>query len=462
MSAVSPDGKTVGLSGFPDGIGRHLRSPSTRLAAFAGLLTYLCYAYAHDSWMNPALIGVAIFFAVFMPTYTRISNKAELWANNRFGFVTAGRLGRFVPQFAFNLVAFAVMLWGGGMSRTGVATVGGIAGAALITSLASQGLQYLGGYLFARGIGDLNRNVLIGLCVNTVLTALGTAGLPYGREAFLLLGLGLGGFLLMVGILSDLRSIFAPKGGIAMYFGTFNPFHNSHLAILKRAMAERKLDKIIVHPTLIPRFYAEAFRKGQIRVGRLQDGFQVYERTGKADVNVDYFPTGNIFLPPETRRALIELAVAEAGLDGKVEVIFLRETYDSRGFRGVIAEIRKRHPGVRLHTLHGTDFGGMMVRSICDDCGWIYPWRILRRDKISATAIRNGAKGMTPAVVTDVLDQIARNLPQVTAGGRRFRNDNGVLIEGLGKAVQETDRTSKPSCRDRPGIARIARGKSSA
>ena len=66
-------------------VARHLRSPSTRLAAFAGLLTYLCYAYAHDSWTNPALIGVAIFFAVFMPTYTRISNKAELWANNRFG-----------------------------------------------------------------------------------------------------------------------------------------------------------------------------------------------------------------------------------------------------------------------------------------------------------------------------------------------------------------------------------------
>ena len=338
---------------------------------------------------------MAIFFAIFMPTYTRISNKAELWADNHFGFVTAGRLGRFVPQFAFNLVAFAVMLGGGGMSRTGVATVGGIAGAALITSLASQGLQYLGGYLFARGIGDLNRNVLLGLCVNTVLTALGTAGLPYGREAFLLLGFGLGGFLLLVGILSDLRSIFAPKGGIAMYFGTFNPFHNTHLAILKRAMAERRLDKIIIHPTLIPRFYAEAFRKGQIRAGRLQDGFQVYERTGK------------------------------------VEVIFLRETYKSRGFPGVIAEIRKRHPGVRLHTLHGTDFGGMMVRSICDDCGWIYPWRILRRDNISATAIRNGAKGMTPAVVTDMLDQIARNLPQVTAGGRRFRNDNGVLIEGI-------------------------------
>jgi hypothetical protein len=430
VSVLSPDSKAPPLSGFPDKAGRYLRSRSTRLAAFAGTLFYLCYAYAHGSWINPATIGVAVFFAAFMPTYTRISNKAELWANNRFGTVTAGRIGRFVPQFAVNLILFAIMLWGGGLSRSGVATVGGIAGAALVTSLAAQGLQYLGSYLFARGVGDLNRNVLVGLCINTVLTALGTAGLPYAREAFLLLGFGLGGLLFAVGLLSDLRSILAPKGGIGLFFGTFNPFHNSHLAILKRAMAERQLDKVIIHPTLIPRLHAEALAKGEIRVGRLKDGFQIYERTAKADVNVDYFPTGNVFLPPETRKALIELAVAEAGLGGKVEVMFLPETYNTRGFQGVIGEIRKKHPGVRLHALHGSDFGGMLVRFICDECGWIYPWCILRRDNVSATAIRRGAKGMTPPVVTDVLGQISQNLAEVTAGGRRFRNDNGVLTEG--------------------------------
>ena len=96
----------------------------------------------------------------------------------------------------------------------------------------------------------------------------------------------------------------------------------------------------------------------------------------------------------------------------------------------MIAEIKRRYPGVRLHGLHGTDYGGMIVRQICDECGWIYPWRILRRDSVSATAIRRGAKGMTSAVVTDVLEQLTANLPVVTAGGRRFRNDNGVLTEG--------------------------------
>jgi nicotinic acid mononucleotide adenylyltransferase len=431
LSAISRDRKASPLADLSARFSRYARSPSTRLAAFAGLLTYLCYAYAHNSWTNPALIGVAIFFALFMPTYSRISNKIEIWSNNQFGYVTGGRLGRFVFQFVVNLALFAVMLYGHGMNPSGVATVGGIAGAALVTSLASQGLQYLGIYLYARGIGDYNRNVLAGLVVNTVLTALGTAGLLFAREAFLAVGFGLGGLLLLVGVLSDLRSIFAPKGGIGLYFGTFNPVHNTHLAIIQRAMEQRRLDKIIIHPTLIPRLHVEAFRRGEIRVGRLKDGFQIYEKTEKADVAVDYFPTGNIFLPPETRKALIELAVADAGLAGKVEVIALREAYDTKGFQGVIAEIKRMHPGVRLHTLHGTDFGGMYVRQICDECGWIYPWRIMRRDDVSATAIRKGAKGMTPPVVTDVLDQISQNLPVVTAGGHRYRNDNGVLTEGV-------------------------------
>ena len=114
MSAISPDTKAASPVNFAGKFGRYVRSPSTRLAAFAGLLTYFCYAYAHNSWTNSALIGVALFFALFLPTYTKISNKAELWANNRFGFVTGGRLARFLFQFAVNLALFAAMLWNPG------------------------------------------------------------------------------------------------------------------------------------------------------------------------------------------------------------------------------------------------------------------------------------------------------------------------------------------------------------
>ncbi|MDP1962397.1 MAG: hypothetical protein Q8K93_09370 [Reyranella sp.] len=409
---------------------RYVRSPSTRLAAFAALLSYLSYAYAHGSWANPALISVSVFIGVFMPSYAKLSNKADLWAGNRFGFVTAGRLGRFIPQYLFNLAVFGVLLWGGALNRDGVASVGGVASAALVTTLASQGLQYLGMYLVSRGIGDANRNVLVGLSINIILTSFGTAGLPIAREAFLVMGFGFGILLFGIGLLSDLRSQMAPKGGIGLFFGTFNPFHNTHLALIRRALDERGLDKIIIHPTLVPRIHADAFRKGELRVARLENGFQIYETTAKADSNMDYFPTGKQFLPPETRKVLIDLAVAEAGLGNRVEVVFFRETYNKKGFQGVIAEIKQANPGVRLHGLHGTDNGGMYVRQIYDECGWIYPWRVLRRDGVSATAIRKGAKGMTSAVVTDVLEQLSANVPVVTAGGRRFRNDNGVLTEG--------------------------------
>jgi nicotinic acid mononucleotide adenylyltransferase len=431
VAVVSLETRSSAFSGLAGKFRRYVRSPSTRMAAFVGLLSYLSYAYAHGSWTNPALIGVSVFSGIFLPSYAKFSNKAELWANNRFGFVTAGRLGRFVPQYAFNLVVFVIMLTGGALNHAGMAAVGGAAGAALVTSLASQGAQYFSLFLFQRGWGDANRNVLIGVSINMVLAALGTAGLPYARDAFLISGFVLGAGFFGIGLLSDLRSQLAPKGGVGLFFGTFNPFHNSHLAMVRRALEERQLDKIIIHPTLVPRIHADAFRKGQLRVARLENGFQIYEKTDKADVNVDYFPTGNKFLPPETRKALIDLALAEAGLANRVEVAFYPETYNKRGFIGVIADVKRRHPGVRLHALHGTDIGGMYVRQICDECGWIYPWRILRRDNVSATAIRKGAKGMTSGVVTEVLQQLSANAPVVTAGGRRFRNDNGVLTEGV-------------------------------
>ena len=157
------------------------------------------------------------------------------------------------------------------MSRTGVATVGGIAGAALITSLASQGLQYLGGYLFARGIGDLNRNVLVGLCVNTVLTALGTAGLPYAREAFLAARLRPGRVPAAgrhpVGPALDLRAEGRHRRCTS---GRSIPSTTPISRSCSARWRSGKLDKIIIHPTLIPRLHAEAFRKGEIRVGRLQ------------------------------------------------------------------------------------------------------------------------------------------------------------------------------------------------
>jgi len=61
---------------------------------------------------------------------------------------------------------------------------------------------------------------------------------------------------------------------------------------------------------------------------------------------------------------------------------------------------------------------------------WIYPWRILRRDAISATAIRKAPRhdaGRRDRCAGPDFTQSS----EVAAGGRRFRNDNGVLTEGV-------------------------------
>jgi hypothetical protein len=44
VAAIGSDGKTTPLSDFTGRLGRYVRSPSTRMAAFGGLLTSVSYA----------------------------------------------------------------------------------------------------------------------------------------------------------------------------------------------------------------------------------------------------------------------------------------------------------------------------------------------------------------------------------------------------------------------------------
>jgi nicotinic acid mononucleotide adenylyltransferase len=269
---------------------------------------------------------------------------------------------------------------------------------------------------------------MVGLSANIVATAMAVAGLPIARELFIVVSLLVGAVVFTVGLLSDLRGWLHPQGGVGLFFGTFNPFHQSHLQVIRRALDDRRLDKVIVHPTIVPRLHAVALARGEIHVARVENGMQVYERTEKADVNVDYFPTGRQFFAPEARRAMIELAIAEAGLADRVEVAYMPEVYARDGFHGVIRELKRHHRGRPLHGIHGSDMGAMYLRAIMDECGWIYPMPIARRDNVSATAIRNGATGMTSPSVAEVLVQLRGGAIEVSAGGRRFRNVRGALF----------------------------------
>ncbi len=213
--------------------------------------------------------------------------------------------------------------------------------------------------------------------------------------------------------------------GVGIFFGTFNPFHLTHVAIVEKALKDRGLSKVYIHPTVVPRLHAIALERGEIRVARVEAGLQVMEKTETADSNANYFPTGNRFYPPETRRLMTELAIAEAGLTDKVEVLWLPAVYTEGGFYGIIDHVKQLHPKTAIHGLHGSDLGGMWVRGIYDESGWIYPMPVRRRDGVSATAIRHGATGMTASVVTRILMAFQSGATQLELNGQSYAVSNG-------------------------------------
>jgi hypothetical protein len=407
--------------------GEYLRSASTRYGCAVGALMYLSYGAAYGAWANLGLIALCSFIGAFIPFYSRLSNRLEETIQFSAAAVTPGRLGRFGAQLVFNGLIFEAFRAFSIVPESNLARLGGVLGVAALTTGASQGIQYLAIVLSNREIGEKNRNVLLGLSANVVVTALATIGLTWAVAVFRLLGFGFGSLVLGMGIASDLRARFAPRGGVGVFFGTFNPFHKTHLKIINDAIRERGLEKVYIHSTVVPKLHADALADGAIRIARYEDGMRVYEKTDRADVHMNYFPTGSRFYEFSTRKLLMELAVREAGLEDKVVVLSLPEVYALNGFYGVLGEIRRLEPTARLHGVHGSDLGGMWVRGIYDESGWIYPYSVKRVDGVSATAIRKGALGMASPVVEDVIRDLRAGATSISVGSDVYAVKEGVI-----------------------------------
>ena len=402
-------------------------SYSRLLAISIACLMYVTYAAGHTGWLNPVLLAVCLVVGTALPIYSKMSNRCEEIVNLKFALVTLGRLARFSVQAIFNIAVFVSFDSGGVLTPHSLDGLGGPVGAALLTTAASQGAQYIAVFCFNRGIGDLNRNVMLALSANVLITACATFGFLAVKLWFVSLSCGLGALVFGIGLASDIRAILYPRGGVGIFFGTFNPFHVTHLEMIKTALAERQLSRVIIHPTIVPKLHQQALARGEIKIARIENGMYIFEKTARADPHVQYFPTGNRFFTPEARKLMIELALEEAGLQDRVEVMWLPNLYQSKGFHGVVTAIARRYPNDALHGIHGSDLGGIWVRNIYDESGWIYPMPFVRKDGVSATAIRNGASGMTARSVTDVLERLRANVTSIEVSGRRFNQSSAFL-----------------------------------
>lgn len=388
-----------------------LRNRARLFAGLAGLAPLVLVASAPDAAGPYSLAGLAVAGAIafLLPRYLRLVAAVEDRINQRTGYVTPCRL--LMPLLLAPLAALLVALF----SWRPHSDVANLNAALALGSLC--GLYSVALVLAVFGIGDRIRNsllaaalgvwlIVLGLEVPAVAGTWGIATLPFMAH-------------LLVGLASDGRAHFYPKAGVAVFFGTFNPVHLGHLRLMRTALATRRLSKIYIHATTVPKLHRSALANGELSLS-FSDGMRAYAKTDRADPFKNYFPTGNRFYEYEVRRELLAAAIEDAGLTRQVEVLNLPETYLEQGFHGIVAHVKRLNPDVPLHGIHGSDPGGMWVRTIFDYSGWLYPCPFVRSDTISATAIRDGAIGLTSATVEAFL--------AASRSGRDFTFPSGFVV----------------------------------
>jgi nicotinic acid mononucleotide adenylyltransferase len=395
---------------------------------------YIPLALSTGLWFNPLLIALAAGVMALAPSWAQLVNVVEDRILHRLPYVTIGRIGRFLFQLPANyLLVLAVVVAGFTAmgQRVGWMEIGR---ATLLITAAGQGFQYVAIRLANRGRGYKQRNVLASLGATAMLIGF----IEFDSQVFSLPFLALlsaGGVLvtaeLVLVLLSDLRALVYPRGGVGLFIGTFNPVHKTHIAIIKRALQERRLERVLIHATVIPKLHAQALCRGEIEIVAREAGMRVYGMTAKADSNVNYFPTGKRFFEYETRTLMITLSLADAGLDERVEVLSYCDIYAQHGFYGVIKEVKRRYPHQPLHGLHGSDAGGMWNRAIYDESGWIYPIPTARVDPLSATAIRNGVSGLMTPNAEAVVQELRKDSRGFAIGLRQFTVHDGVVRADL-------------------------------
>lgn len=378
--------------------------------SFAGVAAYGALSSASGSSLFSAIV-LFIVGMLLLPWYVKRCVALEDAVNLRTGLLVPGRILR---ASASSLPVVASML----AARIDVTVVPWLG---FLLCAGSAGAQAVASRLAYRGFEDRVSNSVAAYAYT--LWILPLAHHPSsGLAGIALLGAAASVFVLDLfsGLRSDIASRSHRKGGVGIFFGTFNPVHRTHIDIIRTAICERQLDRVYVHPTTVPKLHRDAIASGELQYD-YQDGMRVYSKTEKADPNKNYFPTGNMFYEYVVRNELLKASIRDAGLDGAVYVLELPDLYERQGFFGVARHIKSLHQGSLFHGLHGSDPGGMWVRNIFEACGRIVPYPVPRKDAISATAIRKGASGMTTPTVELFLASVRSGKPFVFSNGFEFK-----------------------------------------
>jgi hypothetical protein len=391
-----------------------LRRKSQIYAAMAFIVPAIIFAIGSVDLLAPLLVGATTIIAsmLLLPRYVKLIVRVEDAINHKLARLTPSRLVRigFHIPWVLGIYQLIGSTWRVDHVEPYIL---------LLLIAASNGLHAIAISLAYRGRGERIGNILLSFSLSAWLTAIALVS-PYGIYAAALAVIAFAVHIVS-GILSDLRAYFYPETGIGVFFGTFNPVHNTHLRIMKDALENRGLHKIYLHPTTVPKLHRTALESGEIAM-TYQAGMRVYKKTPLADPSKNYFPTGNKFYEYEVRKELLKASIRDAGLENKVEVLDLPHIYDHAGFFGLLRHIKQQNRGMPVHGLHGSDTGGIWVRHIFDASGWIYPCPIIRSDNISATAIREGAVGYTSATVEQFLAAVRAEKDFVFPSGYVFKN----------------------------------------
>jgi hypothetical protein len=385
-----------------------------RSRLYAGLTLSTPYLF-----FAPKLIGVGFTLLAYplvmfislqiIPRYIKGILDVEDVVNLKLGFLTPARVLRLIWHIPLVLLIQAMAT---SSAANGVFI--------LILIMASSGLHSLATAAAYRGWGDRAGNSLLAFCSASILITLILI-----KPVALLLAIGLAVqwiFTLVESICSDFRSMFYPKHGVGVFFGSFNPVHKTHVKILQQAIQQRGLRKVYIHPTTVPKLHRVALEKGELSMVE-EAGMRVYSTTKLADPHKHYFPTGRKFYEYELRQQLLQAAIFDAGLQDKVEVLNLPHIYDHGGFFALLDIVKEAlAPGEPLHGMHGSDVGGIWVRNIFELSGDIYPYPVVRSDCISATAIREGAVGYTTPTIEAFLEATRAGNDFVFPTGYRFKN----------------------------------------